>query len=84
VALGCEMALEALKDVSIGAAVLRRCLGGSQKGGTAVDARIADESGVAGNHVLDVARRLMTELAAPLGNEQLGHVRRVASVRPTR
>ena len=37
------------------------------------DTGVADESGIAGDHVFDVTGRLVTELATPFGHEMLSH-----------
>ena len=45
---------------------------GTKEGGACLDAGAADEAGVAGNHVFDVASRFVTELTTSLRNEMLG------------
>jgi hypothetical protein len=46
---------------------------GAKEGGACLDAGAADEAGVAGNHVFDVASRFVTELTTSLRDEMLGH-----------
>jgi hypothetical protein len=38
-----------------------------------MDAAIADQAGITGDHVLDVVGRVVTELASALGDEEVGH-----------
>ena len=67
------MSSEPLKRVSVGP-IFRNRLGfsGAKEGGACLDAGAADEAGVAGNHVFDVASRFVTELTTSLRNEMLG------------
>jgi len=68
------MSSEPLKRVSVGP-IFRNRLGfsGAKEGGACLDAGAADEAGVAGNHVFDVASRFVTELTTSLRDEMLGH-----------
>ena len=68
------MSSEPLKRVSVGP-IFRNRLGfsGAKEGGACLDAGAADEAGVAGNHVFDVARRPVTELTTSFGDEMLCH-----------
>src|SRR5262245_26377246 len=68
------MASESLKGVGV-RSIFRDDLGfrRTKEGGACLDTGVADEAGVAGNHVFDVASRPMTELTTSLGHEMLSH-----------
>ena len=61
------MLCQPLKDVTVGPLLTPLGIfGGTQKCGTRVHALVADETGVAGDHLLDIARGAMTKLATTL------------------
>jgi hypothetical protein len=75
---------EPLEDVAFRAlgAFDRRRAAGKQRC-AALHAVAADQPGVAGNDVLDVLRRLVTELTTSLGDEKIGHASAPARIAPS-
>lgn len=67
-----KMSGEALERVTVRTLLgWRLGCGGLQQRGACNDTGVADEAGIAGDHVFDVARRPVTKLATPFGYEML-------------